>query len=110
MESTTHAAVQFVPMATITGTVTFLFTDLEASTELLKRVGAEYGRLLAEHRELVERAVRENAGEIVDARGEEVFAAFSRAADAVGAAESVQRAHGQGELRVRIGIPRASRP
>lgn len=91
-------------MATITGTVTFLFTDVEASTELLQRLGADYGRVLVDHRELVERAVRENAGEIVDARGEEVFAAFSRAADAVGAAEAVQRAHGRGELRVRIGI------
>ena len=68
-----------------TGTVTFLFSDVEGSTALLERLGgAAYAEELGAHRAIVREAVASNGGEIVDQRGEEVFAAFSGATAAVG--------------------------
>jgi class 3 adenylate cyclase len=86
------------------GTVTFLFTDVEGSTELLQRVGAGYGDVIDEHRRHVRTAVAEHGGEIVDARGEEFFVAFADAAGAVAAAVAIQRAHAGGPVRVRVGL------
>ena len=93
-----------------TGTVTFLFTDVEGSTRLLKQLGAEYGRVLARHHELVRDAIREHGGHEVDTQGEAFFVAFPRAKDAVASAIEMQRDHGNEpwpegvEVRVRIGI------
>jgi class 3 adenylate cyclase/tetratricopeptide (TPR) repeat protein len=93
-----------------TGTVTFLFTDIEGSTRLLKRLGKAYGGLLADHREILRRAVREHGGEEVDNQGDSFLFAFARADEAVGAAIDGQRAlvahdwPGGGELRVRMGM------
>lgn len=57
-----------------TGTVTFLFTDIEGSTNLLQRLGDHrYKLLLAEHRRLVRAAFREHDGQVIDASGEEFF-------------------------------------
>jgi class 3 adenylate cyclase len=93
-----------------TGTVTFLFTDVEGSTRLLKRFGSEYGRILARHHDLVRQAVARHGGHEVDTQGEAFFVAFPRAKDAVSAAIALQRDHTaepwpEGvEVRVRIGI------
>jgi class 3 adenylate cyclase len=99
------------PSELLRGTVTLLFTDLEASTELLRAEGAEqYSSILDEHHELLRRAVAEGGGREVDSRGEELFAVFARAIDAVGAAIAVEREHehvdwpGGVSVRVRIGI------
>jgi class 3 adenylate cyclase len=99
------------PSELLRGTVTLLFTDLEASTELLRAEGAEqYSSILDEHHELLRRAVAEGGGREVDSRGEELFAVFARAIDAVGAAIGVEREHehvdwpGGVSVRVRIGI------
>jgi predicted ATPase/class 3 adenylate cyclase len=92
------------------GTVTLLFTDIEASTRLLKRVGEAYADVLAQQRELIRNAVREHGGREVDTEGDAVFAAFPSANDAVTAAVEAQRALARhpwprgGEVRVRMGL------
>jgi class 3 adenylate cyclase len=87
-----------------TGTVTFLFGDVEGSTKLLERLGEGYASELAAHRSIVRDAVAAHSGEIVDQRGEEVFAVFADAAAAVDAAAEVQRLHMGRVMRVRIGL------
>ena len=94
-----------------TGTVTFLFTDIEGSTTLLQRLGdRQYAEILEEHRRLLRAAFEEKRGQEVDTQGDAFLVAFSRARDAVGAAVSAQRAlahHAWPEgasLRVRMGM------
>jgi predicted ATPase/class 3 adenylate cyclase len=84
------------------GTVTFLFTDIEGSTRLLHEHGAGYAELLAEHRRVLRDAFGRYGGVEVDTQGDAFFVAFQRAGDAVAAAEEIQRA--AGTIRVRIGI------
>jgi class 3 adenylate cyclase len=90
--------------------VTFLFTDVEGSTRLLKRIGAQYGPVLARHHELVRDAIRNHRGREVDTQGEAFFVAFARAKDAVASAIEMQRIHekepwpDEARVRVRIGI------
>ncbi len=93
-----------------TGTVTFLFTDIEDSTGLVRTLRDDYADVLEEHRRLVRDAIEEAGGQEIDARGDELFVVFTRASDAVAAALAAQRtlrAHtwtGGVELRVRMGI------
>ena len=88
-----------------TGTVTFLFTDIEGSTRLLSELGTEgYAEALAHHRGLVRKAVRANGGVEVDTQGDSFFVAFARASNAVAAAEALQRDLAGGPLRVRMGL------
>jgi class 3 adenylate cyclase len=86
------------------GTVTFLFTDIESSTRLLREQPESYARQLAEHRANLRDAFRRHRGVEVDTQGDAFFVAFSRASDAVSAAEDAQRAIGDGQVRVRMGI------
>jgi class 3 adenylate cyclase/DNA-binding NarL/FixJ family response regulator len=93
------------------GTVTFLFTDIEGSTRLLKRIGGDdYTLLLAEHHDLFRALFAEHRGREVDTQGDAFFVVFPRAKDAVGVALAAQRAvaaHSwpQGvNLRVRMGM------
>ena len=61
-----------------TGTVTFLFTDVEGSTRLLHELGAEaYADALAEHRRIVRAACAAEGGVEVDTQGDAFFFAFS---------------------------------
>jgi predicted ATPase/class 3 adenylate cyclase len=88
-----------------TGTVTFLFTDVAGSTKLLHEVGAEaYADALAEHRRVLRDAFAGRSGIEVDTQGDAFFVAFSRATDAVAAAEEAQRTLQRGPIRVRMGI------
>jgi DNA-binding NarL/FixJ family response regulator/class 3 adenylate cyclase len=93
-----------------TGTVTFLFTDVEGSTALVGRLGDGYGKLIAEHRRLLREAVSAADGHEIDARGDEFFAVFQRTRNAVAAALAIQRefaAHewpGQAAVRIRVAI------
>src|SRR5215471_7845138 len=88
-----------------TGTVTFVFTDVEGSTELLRSMGEDaYAALLAEHARLVDGAVAAAEGIVVDTQGDAFFAAFPSATGAVQAATRLQRELTQIELRVRMGI------
>jgi predicted ATPase/class 3 adenylate cyclase len=87
-----------------TGTVTFLFTDVEGSTRLLQEHGASYAELLAEHRRALRDAFARNAGVEVDTQGDAFFVAFSRATDAVAAAGLAREALAAGPIRVRMGL------
>ena len=69
------------------GTVTFLFTDVEASTRLLHEQPDAYASLLAEHRWVLRDAFERHGGVEVDTQGDAFFVAFARASDAVAAAE-----------------------
>lgn len=92
------------------GTVTFVFSDVESSTELLKRLGDGYGDLIAEHRRIVRETFGAHGGVEIDVQGDAFFFAFPRARDAVTAAVEAQRAHHEhawpeGEhVRVRMGL------
>jgi class 3 adenylate cyclase len=93
------------------GTVTFLFSDIEGSTRLLGAIGTDrYERVLEDHRQLLRGAFDAYAGYEVSTAGDSFFVAFNRAQDAVGAALAGQRALARhawadGErVRVRMGI------
>jgi len=83
------------------GTVTFLFTDIEGSTRLLDGHGEGYAALLTAHRRVLREAFDRHGGVEVDTQGDAFFVAFARATDALAAAEEAQR---ELELPVRIGI------
>jgi class 3 adenylate cyclase len=93
-----------------TGTVTFLLTDIEASTILLRELGDDYAALLREVRSVIRAAVRRGGGHRVDAHGDEYLAVFERPVPAVQAAVELQRATAAHdwpagvEVRVRAGI------
>ncbi|MGH2794565.1 MAG: ATP-binding protein, partial [Actinomycetota bacterium] len=88
-----------------TGTVTFLFTDIEGSTKLLHELGAEaYSDALAEHRRIFRRAFAAHSGVEVDTQGDAFFIAFPTAPDAVVAASEARDALASGPIRVRMGI------
>jgi predicted ATPase/class 3 adenylate cyclase len=88
-----------------TGTVTFLFTDVEGSTKLLHELGAEaYAEELAEHRRLVREACESRGGVEVDTQGDAFFFAFASAPQALAAATEAQSALRSTSIRVRIGI------
>jgi len=93
-----------------TGTVTFLFTDIEGSTRLLHELGDRYAEVLTEHGRLVREACDQYGGRVVDTQGDSFFVAFGDARDAVTAAAEVQKAlaeHGWPDgvaVRVRMGI------
>lgn len=92
------------------GTVTFVFTDIEGSTALLKQLGERYGQMLAGHRRIVRELFTGADGIEIDTQGDAFFFAFPRAREAVAAAVEVQRAHAATEwparaaVRLRIGL------
>ena len=93
------------------GTVTFLFSDIEGSTSLLKRLGdPTYAELLATHRRLMRETFGSFDGQEIDTQGDAFFYSFPRARNAVAAAVEVQRAHakatwpGDVQVRLRIGL------
>ena len=92
------------------GTVSLMFTDIEGSTQLQRRLGDEYQRIVESHRVLLEEAIAAHGGTVVDRQTESFFAVFSRARDAVRAAVQAQRAIADhvwpegGEPKVRMGI------
>jgi class 3 adenylate cyclase len=97
-------------MALPSGTITFLFTDIEASTALLKQLGGGYDQVLTDHRLLLEESFEAADGRVVDTQGDAFFVAFSRAHDAVAAAVHAQqklashRWPASAKPRVRMGI------
>ena len=87
------------------GTVTFLFTDVEGSTRLLGELGAEgYAGALAEHRRLLRAAFVAHGGVEVDTQGDAFFVAFPTAPGALGAAAELTGALAGGPIRVRVGV------
>ena len=92
------------------GTVTFVFTDIEGSTNLLQELGDEYADVTRDHRRIVREAFGARGGVEVDTQGDAFFFSFARARDAVAAAVAAQRslaAHewpDGAEVRVRMGL------
>ena len=86
------------------GTVTFLFTDIEGSTKLLHELGADYADALGEHRRALRGAFVAHDGVEVDTQGDAFFVAFARATDALTAAAAGQDALAPGPIRVRMGL------
>jgi len=92
------------------GTVTFLFTDIEGSTPLWDAHPAEMEVALARHDDLLRRAIESHGGYVFATGGDGFAVAFATAGDAVAAAVEAQRALGAEEwtdpvqLRVRMGI------
>jgi class 3 adenylate cyclase len=93
------------------GTVTFVFSDIEGSTNLLKQLGDEgYATALATHRRLVREVFAAHGGQEIDTQGDAFFYSFPRARAAVAAAVDVQRQHARAEwpadakVRVRLGL------
>jgi predicted ATPase/class 3 adenylate cyclase len=83
------------------GTITFLFTDIEGSTRLLSELGDEYADALAEHRRVLRESTRRHGGVEVDTQGDAFFIAFSSAPAAVAAAAEAQE---RLAVAVRMGI------
>jgi predicted ATPase/class 3 adenylate cyclase len=87
------------------GTVTFLFTDVEGSTKLLHELGADvYARVLAEHRRVLREAYDAHGGVEVDTQGDAFFVAFPTASGALRAAAEATGGLAAGPIRVRMGI------
>jgi class 3 adenylate cyclase len=93
-----------------TGVVTFLLTDIEDSTGLVRRLGDRYAPLLSDLRRIQRTRIRRSGGREVDARADEFFAVFPQARSALEAARAVQRVIRERawpddvEVRLRIGI------
>ena len=93
-----------------TGTVTFLFTDVEGSTRLLQRLGDAYRDLLATHHQILREAIATGGGVEVQTEGDGFFAVFSTATGAILTAVQAQRhlsnhVWSEGEVvRVRMGL------
>jgi len=88
-----------------TGTVTFLFTDVEGSTKLLHSLGAEgYAEALAEHRRVIREACARHGAVEVDTQGDAFFFAFPTAPGALAAAGEMTEALASGPIQVRIGL------
>ncbi|CAN5280340.1 hypothetical protein BH09ACT13_BH09ACT13_00490 [soil metagenome] len=93
-----------------TGAVTFLFTDIEGSTRLVKQLRESYGAVLADHRRLLRAAFAAHGGYEVDTQGDSFFVAFASAQSALLAAVAGQIALASHEwpegveIRVRMGL------
>ena len=93
-----------------TGTVTFLFTDLEGSTRLWEEHHELMRGALARHDEILRDAVEKHDGRVVKTTGDGLHAVFAVAPDAVAAALDAQRALIREEwmlpepLKVRMGL------
>jgi class 3 adenylate cyclase len=99
------------PMTALpTGTVTFLFTDIQGSTRLLQELGDGYAPVQDAHAAIVRHAIDEGGGGEVSTQGDSFFVAFRSPARAVEAAVAAQRALAAHQwpmelpLRVRMGL------
>src|SRR5262249_21374633 len=94
-----------------TGTVTFLFTDIEGSTKLVQRLGAAWPQVLERHQALLRTAFTDAGGQEIATEGDSFFVVFPSAPRAVVGAIAAQRALAAerwsadlGEIRVRVGL------
>jgi predicted ATPase/class 3 adenylate cyclase len=87
------------------GTITFLFTDMEGSTRLLRELGpVGYASALAEHRRILREAFGAHGGVEVDTQGDAFFVAFPTAPGAVATARAITEGLRAGPISVRIGL------
>ena len=78
------------PLAT--QTLTFLFTDIEGSTALLRRLGGAYAEVLTAHRRLIRAGLAAHGGKEIDTQGDAFFAVFTSPSACAAAAIEMQRA------------------
>src|SRR6266542_4446544 len=94
----------------LSGAVTFLFTDIEGSTRLVKQLREGWGAVVADHQRILREAFAAHRGQEIDTHGDAFFVAFGTARDAVLAASEGQCALSENvwpegaDLRVRMGI------
>jgi class 3 adenylate cyclase len=92
------------------GTVTFLFTDIEGSTALLRELGDRYADVLARERSILRETLTSAGGQEIDTQGDAFFFSFTRARDAVAGAVAAQRALAEEawpdgvDVKVRMGL------
>jgi class 3 adenylate cyclase len=92
------------------GTVTFLFTDIEGSTALLRELGDGYADVLRQERGILREQLTAAGGREIDTQGDAFFFSFTRARDAVAGAVNAQRALAEHEwpssveVKVRMGL------
>jgi len=87
------------------GTVTFLFSDVEGSTRLVRELGeAAWAETLVSHRVVIEECCSANGGRVVDREGDGTFLVFSSAMGALQTASEIQAALAEGPVRVRVGL------
>src|SRR5262245_28911354 len=97
-------------MALPRGTVTFLYTDIQGSTELVARLGDAYAGVLEAHRTVLRDAVATAEGTELDCRGDEFLFVFADAGRAVETAVRAQHAlaayawPSEGPVEVRMGL------
>ncbi len=99
-----------IPGPSVVQTLTFLFTDIEGSTAMLRQLGSAYAGVLADHHRIIRAALAAHDGQEVDTQGDAFFAVFTSPSACVAAAVEMQRAlvaypwpDGQ-RVRVRMGI------
>ncbi len=71
--------------------VTMLFSDIEGSTLVLRRLGERFSELIAEHHRVMRLAIEAGGGRVIRTEGDSFFAVFGRAADAIDCAQRAQR-------------------
>ena len=96
-------------MTVPSGTVTFLFTDIEGSTHLAQQYPAEWDALIARHHAILHRAMRSHQGHVFEIIGDAFCVAFAEAVDALQTAVDAQRLlqaepWAPAPVRVRMGI------
>jgi class 3 adenylate cyclase len=90
--------------------VTFLFTDIEGSTALLRELGDRYSDVLGRERSILRETLGSAGGQEIDTQGDAFFFSFTRARDAVAGAVAAQRALAEEDwpdgiaVRVRMGL------
>src|SRR5947207_11794118 len=97
--------IRLVQGALPSGTVTFVFTDVEGSTRLLGQLGTSaYAEAVADHRRALREAFSSHGGIEVDVQGDALFFAFPTAPGALEASKEAQRELQSGSIRVRMGV------
>jgi predicted ATPase/class 3 adenylate cyclase len=93
-----------------TGTVTYLFTDIEGSTRLLQELGESYRRVQDDHTAILRKAIAQGDGVEIRTEGDSFFGVFQSATQGMAGAVAAQRElarhdwpHGR-PLRVRMGL------
>jgi len=98
------------------GTVTFLFTDIEGSTKLMQQLGDKYVQAQVDHHAILRAAFQSRKGAELRTEGDSFFCVFQSALDACGAAADAQRGFAThkwpeaGAIRVRIGVHTGEAP
>ena len=99
-------------MSLPTGTLTFLFTDIEGSTRLMQEMGDGYVQAQVDHHAILRDAFKSKAGRELRTEGDSFFCVFESALDACGAAAQAQRGfiQHQSPFRVRVGLHTGEAP